>query len=104
MKFFTDNDGFIFERDNGEKVRMSHAEIGFVSHQLERNSWGYGIDMEIESNYDSLNFDSMTEAEFKKECIDDLESKWELGRLDNEPDYQCVVFDVAQENGIWRND
>lgn len=94
---------YAFVRDNGERILFTPTEINFISHELERNDWRCNIEMEIESNIDSLHFDNMTEEEFTQECMNELESKWELGRLDNDPDYQCVVFDIAQENGIWRD-
>jgi hypothetical protein len=44
----------------------------------------------------------MSRDEFIDLCLDELESKWENMTLDNEPDYEGVVFDVANENGVWR--
>ena len=90
---------------NGDKVvELTPVEVAFLEHAFERNTWEYEIEMEIDNEEDNINLDVMTREEFVNACIDDLESKYELGILENKPDYQCVVFDVAQEIGIWRND
>lgn len=84
-------------------ILLTSVEISFLSHALEKNAWRAGIDFEIDSNEDNLDFGTMSREELIELCVDDLENRWECGYLNNEPDYQEVVFDMAQENGIWRD-
>ena len=84
-------------------ILLTPAEISFLAHSLERSAWEAEISLEIDSNEDNIDFSEVTKDELVDACLDELESKWELGTLNNEPDYQCVVFDVAQENGWWRD-
>lgn len=81
---------------------FSQAEICFIQHQMERNAWAIGIESEIDESEDNLIFNDTTREEFIEMCLDELEYKWENETLNNEPDYEGVVFDVANENGVWR--
>lgn len=85
-----------------KKIELTCKEIGFIHHQMERNAWSEGIEYEINESEDNLIFDETTRDKFIGLCLDELESKWENMTLDNEPDYEGIVFDVANENGIWR--
>lgn len=93
----------VWEFINGEKkLELTGSELGFISHQVERNGWADCIESEIDQDEDNLIFENMSRDEFIDLCLDELESKWENMTLDNEPDYEGVVFDVANENGVWR--
>lgn len=94
---------FINNEKPAHEIFFSPEEISFIGHALERVGWKSNIDIEIDNNYDNIDFENMSRDEFMDLCMDELESKWECGMLNNEPDYQEIVFDVAQENGIWRD-
>ena len=94
----------VYEFANGTRiVQLTPAEVSFISHALERNNWAYEIDMEIESNEECIDFSAISREEFHDLCLEELESRWGNGWLNCDPDYQCIVFDVAQEQKIWRN-
>ena len=84
------------------EIFLSPAEISFIEHALEQNAWKAELEMEIDSNDDSLDFGEISKADFLDLCMDEMESKWECQTLFDNPDYQEIVFDVANENGIWR--
>ena len=93
----------VWEFVSGEKkVELTCSELVFIRHQMERNAWSAGIEFEIDESEDNLIFDETTRDEFLDLCLDELESKWENDTLNNEPDYEGIVFDVANENGVWR--
>ena len=96
--------GYVFTRDNGEQIEFTPVEIGFVFHEMERCYWRGNIENAIERCIEQFDFDKMDEDEFVQCCLDELESKWENDMLDDDPDFDEVVFEIAQDNGIWRND
>ena len=96
--------GYVFTRDNGEQIELSPLEINFVFHEMERCYWRGNIENAIECSYECLDFDVMDEDEFIQCCLDELNSKWECGTLDADPDFDKIVLDIAKENGIWRVD
>lgn len=104
MAFTWNMEQHVWEFANGTKiVKLTPAEVSFIDHALERNHWENEIDLEIDSNEDSLDFDEMPRDELLDLCMEELEDKWESGNLDNDPDYQSIVFEVAEDNGIWRD-
>ena len=104
MNMVTDKTGYIFTRESGEQVKFSGYEISFISHWFERSGWQDGFDAEIDNNEESIDLTDMSRKELIELCMDELESKWENGTLDDYcPDYEGILFDVAQENGIWRD-
>ena len=94
----------VWEFFNGaETIRLSAVQISFLSHEFERHGWEYGIEDEIDLCSDSIDFSEISREEFVDMCMDEMQSKWEIGYLNTEPDYEQVVFGVAEENGIWRD-
>lgn len=61
------------------------------------------IDTAIDDNDGSIDFCDVERDQFIELCMDEMESRWECGTMNNSPDYQEIVFDVALENGIWRD-
>lgn len=103
MTFTYNEKKTVWELVNGKKkVELTWAELGFIHHQMERNAWSAGIEDEIEESEDNLIFEDTTRDEFIDMCLDELESRWENMTLNNDPDYEGIVFDVANENGVWR--
>ena len=93
----------LWEFASGTKIVCFTAnELAFIYHAVERNGWKSEIEEEIDVSEENLVFDNISREEFVGLCIDELESKWENMTLDNDPDYEGVVFDVANENGVWR--
>ena len=93
----------LYRFSNGDReIFFTHAELSFIQHQMERSDWVVGIEEEIDESEDNLVFDDTTREQFVELCLDELESKWENYTLNNDPDYEGIVFDVANENGVWR--
>ena len=84
-------------------VPLTANELSFIQHAVERNGWESGLDDAINDDEDNLDLDMMSRDELIELCMDELESKWECRTLDSDPDYAEILFDVAQENGIWRD-
>ena len=95
--------GYVFTRDNGEQIEFTPLEINFVFHAMERGYWRSNIENAIELYCECLDFDEIYEDEFIQYCLDELNSKWECGTLESDPDFEKLVIDLAHENGIWRN-
>lgn len=94
---------FINRNNPAREVFFSPAEIGFIEHSLERNAWQSGIAEQVEYDEDNLDFSTITREEFIDMCDDELQNRWEICSDIGDPDYGGIVFDVAQENGIWRD-
>lgn len=103
MKYESTDLGFTFTRDDGEKVKFAPDEITFILHEIEKRQWEGSIYNAIDLADGCIDFDSMTEEEFKQYCMDELQSKYECQTLESNPDFDELVFDIAQENGMWRN-
>ena len=104
MKLVSDEIGtFTFTRDNGEEVLFSYKEINFIEYELEKLSWRSGMEDQIEYDEDDIDFSEISKEEFLDLCMEDLESRAENMTLGNDIDYGGIVFDVAQENGMWRD-
>lgn len=98
---------FTFTRDNGENVKLSHYEMEFIDIERRKNVWRYGFDRQIHDDEDFLCFDEISREEFIEMCVEDVDVERDLfGRANNpykEPEYADIVFNVAQENDIWRD-
>lgn len=103
MAFTWNMEQNVWEFANGTKiVKLTSEEVSFIEHALERNAWETGIEAEIDANDDYIVFDEMSRDDLVEACMDELESKWECETLSTDPDYEEIVFDVANENGMWR--
>lgn len=103
MKFHINGNGYVFERNNGEMVKLSNIELGFLSHESEKIKWRNGILDGIDADIDNLCFTDVTMEELVEECMADIEDDWELDDGFCDPDYSEYVFDNAQIMGIWRD-
>jgi len=102
MRFKRNNDGFEFTRKNGEVVKFDPMEIAFLSHECQKLHWHSELEKEIEQNSENIDFSEMTVNELIDYCIKDMDERWKNNTLEDEPDYEGIVFDGAQENNIWR--
>lgn len=93
-----------FTRDNGETVQLSINELGFIAHAIEKNKWRYGMIDQIEYDEDNLDFSEISKEKLIDLCMDDIEFRYEIYSLGNDIDYGGILFDVAQENGMWRDE
>lgn len=104
MNMVMERNGYVFIKENGNHVRLSVCEISFILHWFERSGWRDGFDAEIDNNEDSIDLTDISRKELIELCMDDLEFRWENGTLNDYcPDYEGILFDIAQENGIWRD-
>ncbi len=104
MKYEATDLGYVFTRANGERIELTPSEVSFIYHGMERINWRGNIENAIELCEECFDFDAMDQQEFIQMCMDELESRWENLRIDDGVDYDELVFDMAQENKIWRNE
>ena len=86
------------------EIFMTAEEVNFIVQSRERERWGYDISDQIEYDEDNLDFSETTRNEFIDMCLEDIDARIEIYGVDNyEPDIEEIVFDVANDNGIWRD-
>lgn len=90
--------------NNGEReLFFSPEEISFIEHAMERVGWEASLEEQIDYDSDNLDFSSISRDEFVRLCVDEMQSRWENSDNYGEPDYGGIVFDIAQDNEIWRD-
>lgn len=82
---------------------MTHEEAQFVVNTLRRQKWRYKIMDQIEYDEDNLDFSETTREEFIDLCFEEIDSNIGIYGDDWEPTIEDIVFDVANENEIWRD-
>ena len=102
MKLTQTQTGYTFQKEDGTEVELTYREINFLDYELTKADWKNGIEDEIDEEEENIDFDIMNRDELIKLCMADLEEKYEDGMLDDAPDYESILFDVAQENGVWK--
>ena len=103
MNLTSDLSGFTFTRESGEEVKFSYKEINFIEFELTKNNWRNGIDEQIDYDEENIDFTEHSREELIGWCVDEIESRWSNSLNFGEPDYGEILFDVAQENGVWRD-
>ena len=93
---------------NGEapakEIFLTHQEAKFIAMSLKRDKWRY--DLMDQTEYDSDNIDfsgEISEEKFIDLCMEEIDCNVDLYGDDYEPDIEEIVFDVANDNGIWRD-
>lgn len=102
MNLVSDEKGFTFTRESGEEVKFSYKEVNFIEHELTKNNWRNGIDEQIDYDEENIDFTEHSRDELINWCVDELESKFENSYDFGEPDYAEILFDIAQDNGMWK--
>lgn len=82
---------------------LTNEEAHFIANTLKRQQWRYKIENQIEYDKDNLDFSETTQEEFVDLCFEEIDSNIEIYGDDWEPTIEDIVFDVANENGIWRD-
>ena len=87
-------------KDNAGSMALTWNEVMQFMKYFREREWRDCIKDTISNNEENLCFDEMTEDEFVGECIATLDDMYSELKLD--PDYDSVVFDVAEDNDVWR--
>lgn len=104
MKFTTNENGMEFTRNNGEVVKFDPLEVAFLAFEFQKLEWTSELEFEIDSNIDNLDFSKTSREEFLNDCLETLKFRWECNTIGNNSiDYQEIVFDEAEDAGIWRD-
>lgn len=86
------------------EIWLTNEEAQFIAKALKRQQWRYDIENQIEYDEDNLDFSETSRNEFIDMCLEDIDARIEIYGVDNyEPNIEEIVFDVAQDNDIWRD-
>ena len=86
------------------EIWLTNKEANFIAMALKHDRWRYDLMNQIVYDEDSLDFSKVTMQEFIDLCIEEIDSNIEIYGDEWEPDVEDIVFDVAHENEIWRDD
>ena len=86
------------------EIFMTAEEVNFIVESRKRERWRYDIENQIEYDEDNIDFSETTKEEFIALCFEEIDSNIEIYGDDWEPTIEDIVFDVANENGIWRDE
>ena len=87
---------------DGKMIELTESEIALAWEEHQRKIWRFGIEDAIERNSENLRFGSeYTMDEFIDECMDEFSIDDDLYSYSDEKNYEAVVFDVAESNGVW---
>ncbi len=102
MRLTQTQNGYMFTKEDGTTVGFTFDEIKFIQDELETELWRSKLEDQIDINSENLDYiSSISPDEFFDLCMGALVEKKALYGDDFVPDYEEVVFDVAQENGVW---
>lgn len=85
------------------EIFMTAEEVNFIEQSRKRERWSYDIENQIEYDEENLDFSETTRKEFIDLCFEEIDSNIDIYGDDWEPTIEDIVFDVANENGIWRD-
>ena len=89
--------------DPAREIWLTNEEANFIAMALKHDNWHYDIMNQCEYDEGNLDFSETTQEEFIGLCFEEIDSNIEIYGDDWEPDIEEIVFDVANENGIWRD-
>ena len=90
---------------NGKTYELTASEIAMAWEEHQRIIWRYGIEDAIDRNSENLRFGSeFTMEEFIDECMEEFDIDDDLYSYSDEKNYEEIVFDVAEINGVWVDD
>ena len=104
MSFVLLNNGdAILTRENGDRVNLSAEEIRTILDAMMEERWKYEIEDSIAKNDDWIDFKGdINSIRFAELCLDEARRLYEM-YCDEDIDMDEIVFDIAQENGMWRD-
>lgn len=104
MKIVCDDMGMMtLTKDNGETVTLSPQELSLIDEYRQTVLWRYGVEDQIAQDEDNLCFDRISKEEFIEMCLEDIISGFMSDNPYAEPEYDSVVFDMAQSEEMWRD-
>ena len=95
---------YVLNRPDGTTLDLNWDEMKAIESFLRHRSWTTEILNQMDFDEDNLDLDtSESRQKFVDLCLDEIGCNLEIyGEDYYEPDIEKIVFDVAQENGIWR--
>ena len=100
-----ENNKFALNSPEGTVLVLNWDEMKAIESFLRHRSWTAEIINQMEYDEDNLDFDSSEARQnFVNLCLEEIDSNLEIyGRDSYDPDIEQIVFDVAQNNGLWRD-
>lgn len=86
---------------DGKTFELTASEVAMAWEEHQRRIWRYGIEDAIERNSENLRFGECSMEEFIAECMEDFDIGDDIYAYADEKNYDSIVFDVAESNGIW---
>ena len=99
-----EGDCFVLNRPDGSWMVLGWEEMKAVVDFMKVRRWKGKLADQVDRDIDeeSLRFDTEDDRDdFLALCMEDIESRAAIYSDDFVPNFEDVVFDVAQENGVW---
>lgn len=95
---------YVLNRPDGSTLTLNWDEMKAVESFLRHRSWTVEIINQMDFDEDNLDLNGTEDRQkFVDLCLDEIACNLEIyGEDYYEPNIEQIVFDVAQENGIWR--
>lgn len=96
---------FALNSPEGTMLVLNWDEMKAIESFLRHRSWTAEILNQMEYDEDNLDlFGSEDQQNFVNLCLEEIDSNLEIYGGDSyDPDIEQIVFDVAQNNGLWRD-
>lgn len=101
----TEGNRFIVNRPNGSWVVLEFDEMKAIESFMKMRRWKEKLREQIDRDNEEGSLDINDEVEeehFVLLCEEDLANRYEDVGDNYQPCFEDIVFDVAQENGMWR--
>lgn len=106
-EYFVEERGnnYVLNRPDGSTLILNWDEMKAIESFLRHRSWTVEIINQMDFDEDNLDLNGTEDRQkFVDMCLDEITANLEIyGEDYYEPNIEQIVFDVAQENGLWRD-
>ena len=95
---------FVLNRPDGTHMTLTFEEMKAIESFMRHRRWLAEIINQMDFDAGNLDIDSDEDRDhFVNMCLDEIRSDIEIyGEDGYDPCIEKIVFDVAQDNGLWR--
>lgn len=93
--------GYYQLNSENRTVLLTYGECKCIVDYFRRLGWRGMLNAAIDNDEDHYDFSKISREEFLDMCIEEIQWKYDAGTL-HEPEYDDIVFDMAEGNGVWK--